>query len=78
MLSTVEDIIQFKSSAIWAEVLIVLESRRELLTNTLVESEGDISELRMMQGRIRELKDLEDLPDMLIAMAGEKIEEEKR
>ncbi len=78
MLSTVEDIIQFKSSAIWAEVLIVLESRRELLTNTLIESEGDISELRMMQGRIRELKDLEDLPDMLIAMAGEKIEEEKR
>lgn len=55
----------FKTSDIWHDMQLVLDSKKELLTSAIAR-EKDVMDIKSLVGQLKELYYLLDLPDMII------------
>jgi hypothetical protein len=60
-----KEVERFKSSRVWKEITRIQSERREGLKDDLC-IEGDIDQMRILQGRIAEINDFLELPDLLL------------
>lgn len=64
------EIERFSSSRVWKEICRINEERKEGLKNDLTR-EGDVDNIRILQGRVAEINDFLNYPGLLLEEAKE-------
>lgn len=64
LISTIPLIEEFRQSAIWVDILVLLTERIELVRDSL-EAELNVEAIRVKQGELQALRSILSLPDTL-------------
>lgn len=64
LLSSIDQVKDFKESAVWTDLSLLLTERIDLMRDVL-EGELDIEKIRVIQGQIKSYREMLDLPTVL-------------